>query len=92
MSTLYEQAKASIGVATPVVTITLLLAALLLWRRCRKSKKASSEPIMSEDSQPYLQRKAELEAEEKKRHELEAEERRYELDGENRIHEISEEG
>lgn len=37
---------------------------------------------MSEETQPYLQQKAELEAEEKRRLELEAVEVRYEMDGE----------
>ena len=36
---------------------------------------------MSEETQPYLQQKAELEAEEKRRIELEAVEVRYEMDG-----------
>lgn len=43
----------------------------------------------AETSQPYLQRKAELEAEEKRKHELEAEERRYELEEDRKIHEKS---
>lgn len=38
---------------------------------------------MSEETQPYLQQKAELEAEEKRRLELEAVEVRYEMDGAN---------
>lgn len=88
-----EQAIIGIGIAIPVIVIALLLLALLLWRRSRKIKKANVTEVqhpISEDKQPYLQQKAELEAEEKRKHELEAEERRYELDGESRIHEISE--
>lgn len=89
-----EQAKIGIGIAVPVFVITLLLLALQLWRRYRKAKKANApkeEHMIPEDNQPYLQQKAELEAEEKRKHELHAEERRYELDGESRIHEIPEE-
>lgn len=88
-----EQATIGIGIAIPVVVIALLLLAVFLWRRSRKIKKANVTEVqdtISEDRQPYLQQKAELEAEEKRKHELEAEERRYELDGESRIHEISE--
>lgn len=47
--------------------------------------------MLSKESQTYLQQKAELEAEQKRKSELEAEERRYELDGESRIHEIPDE-
>lgn len=42
----------------------------------------------SEDAQPYLQQKAELEAAEKRRIELEAAEVRYEMDGEDDRHEM----
>ena len=86
-----EQAKIGIGVTVPVVVTALILLALLLWRRSRKTKRRNApreDHIPPEDSQPYLQRKAELEAEEKRKYELAAEERRYELDGETRIHEI----
>jgi len=41
-------------------------------------------------SQPYLQQKSELEAEERAKYELEAEERRYEIAGDI-IHEMSDE-
>lgn len=40
-----------------------------------------------EEIQPYLQQKAELEDEPRRRHEVEARERRYELDG-NEIYEL----
>ena len=89
-----EQAKIGIGVAIPIAATALLLLALLLWHRSRKIKKAKAreaEHMVPEENQPYLQQKAELEAEEKRKHELEAEERRYELDGESRIHEIADE-
>ncbi len=38
-------------------------------------------------SQPYLQQKAELEAEERRKFELEAREKRYELDADDIVHE-----
>ena len=39
----------------------------------------------SEEKQPYLQQKAELEDEPRRRHEVEAYERRYELEGNERL-------
>ena len=86
-----SQARIGIGVGIPAAVVTIFLLALLSWRRARKNKKANvlkGEDTVPEDNQPYLQQKAELEAEEKRKHELEAEERRYELDGESRIHEM----
>ena len=43
----------------------------------------------SDDAQPYLQRKAELD-DEQRRHEMEAVDLRYELEGEDCVHEQSE--
>ena len=90
--TLDEQAKIGIGIAIPIAVGALLVLALLLWRRYCKNKganAATAEHVPSEDVPPYLQQKSELEAEEKRKQELDAEERRYELDGENGIHEMS---
>ena len=90
-----KQAKIGIGVAIPVAVTALVLLIVLLWRRSRKIKESDGlkeENAVPEDNQPYLQQKAELEAEEKRKNELEAEEKRYELDGETRIHEMSDEG
>ena len=87
-----EQAKIGIGIAIPFVVGALLLLALLLWRRYRRNKganAATAEHVESEGAQPYLQQKPELEAQEKRKQELDAEERRYELDGESGIHEMS---
>ena len=88
-----EHAKIGIGIAISVVVMVSLLASFL-WLRYRKIKETNAlreKQMVPEDSQPYLQQKAELEAEEKRKHELEAEERRYELDGERMIHEMSDE-
>ena len=95
--TLVGQAQVGIGIAIPMTVGALavgalLVLALLLWRRYRKNKganAATAEHVKPEDTQPYLQQKPELEAEEKRKQELDAEERRYELDGENGIHEMS---
>ena len=57
-----------------------------MYKRWKSQKKSKEEDASSqnkgpphEDTRPYLQQKAELEAEEKRKHELEALERRYEL-------------
>lgn len=86
-----KQAEVSIGVAVPIAALGMLSLAILLWRRSRTSSKANGmigEEEASEGNQPYLQRKAELEGEEKWKFELDAVERRHELDGENEIHEV----
>ena len=87
-----ERAKIGIGTTIPVVVTALLLLALLLWRRSRKIKETNvpkAEHMVLEDNQPYLQQKPELDAQEKRKYELDAEERRYELDGGSRVQEIS---
>ena len=70
------------------------MLAIFLWLRSRKIKGKNAlreRHTVLEDNEPYFQQKAELEAEEKRKHELEVKERRYELDGESRIHEMSDE-
>ncbi|KAI4196781.1 MAG: hypothetical protein LQ350_006351 [Teloschistes chrysophthalmus] len=79
-----------------IITFTILgslglgVIGILLLRRYRKRRSSASlEPkTKEEDGQPYLQRKAELEAEEKRKQELEALEIRYEADGDHGIHEL----
>ena len=87
------------GVAIPVA-LGLVLLGFLLYRR-RKNRKTlkeegpTSQDLASpqEDPQPYLQQKAELEAEEIRKHELEARERRCEMSiGEERYELPGEEG
>ena len=83
------------GVAIPIAFLGLALLGFLLYR-CRKNQKTlkeedpTSQDLGSpqEDSQPYLQQKAELEAEEKRKHELEARERTYEIGSEGRRYEL----
>ena len=85
-------AKIGIGVAIPIVATALFLLAAALWRKSRKRRSPPSsqqETGAQENHQPYLQQKAELEAEEKRKYELEATESRYELDGEDNIHEVA---
>ena len=58
----------------------------------RVSKNATAPQAdgqLKEDSQPYLQQKAELEAKEIRKHELEAQERRYEIGNDGERYELS---
>lgn len=81
-----EKVKIAQGVAIPVTLLGLVLLGFVIYKR-RKTKKTLKEQDASsqrqgsprEDSQPYLQQKAELEAEEKRKYELEARERRLEM-------------
>ena len=78
--------------AVPLAVIVLAALALfggLKYRNRRKEKAMKEEQESSEDNQPYLQRKGELDAEEKIKYELQAEERRYELGDESETREMS---
>lgn len=89
---LEKPAKVGIGIAIPVIVTALFLLAVFLSLRSNKIKKTKTlrrRRTILEDSQPYLQQKAELEAEEMRKHELEVGEMRHELDGESRIQELS---
>lgn len=86
--------KLATGVTIPVALLGLVLLGFLVYRR-RKKQKTLEEDLASqdlgslqEDPQPYLQQKAELEAEEKRKHELEARERRYEMGNEGERYEL----
>ncbi|MCJ1460791.1 hypothetical protein MMC28_011173 [Mycoblastus sanguinarius] len=57
-------------------------------RTAEAAKNLSSNLPPAADTQPYLQQKGELEAEETRIHELEARERMYELDGEDAVYEM----
>lgn len=94
-----EKAKIATGVAIPVASLGLVLLAFVVYRR-RKTRKTLKEQDASsqrqesprEDTQPYLQQKAELEAEEKRKYELEARERRLEMGNEGERYELPVEG
>ncbi len=73
--------------------VILCILAFLLWRKHwgrKPAVAAGKKDITVDGSQPYLQQKSELEAEERGKYELEAEERRYEIAGDI-IHEMSDE-
>lgn len=86
--------KAATGAVIPVVAIISLVLGIAFYiRRRRKISNFGKDPHRSgEETQPYLQQKAELEAEEKRRLELEAVEVRYELDGRNYRNEMPAQG
>ena len=76
-----QKVKIANEVAIPVVLLGLALLGFLVYRRRKNQKTLKEEDPTSqdlgspqEDSQPYLQQKAELEAEGKRKHELEARE------------------
>ncbi|KAM0799753.1 hypothetical protein BDR22DRAFT_854063 [Usnea florida] len=86
--------KVANAVAFSIAFLALALLAFFVYKR-RKAQKTSKEESEDgspqnhgsphhEDTEPYLQQKAELEAEETRKHELEARERRFEMgsDGE----------
>ena len=50
------------------------------------------QPAIASDTQLYLDQKAELEAEERKRHEMDDDSIRYEMEGEDRIFEMPSDG
>ena len=67
-----------------------MLGIIYLRRRRRKQSQSDNGLAdLSEENQPYLQQKAELEVKENRRLELEAVEVRYEMDGGDDIKEMS---
>ena len=91
---LSPRGKIGIGIGASLLGIILLFFPLRDFLRYRKRKmrdRAEKREVTSGEHQPYLQRKGELEAEERGKYELEAEERRYELE-ENGVNELEENG
>ena len=97
-SILPTHTKVAIGVAILVLVLALLLTVSFLYHRRRKNQRsanANANAATSQDgdpkerSQPFLQQKAELEAKENRKHELEAVERKHEMGTEGERHELS---
>ena len=87
----------AVAVTISVAFLGMVLLAFLMYARQKAQKKlrkeaegASSQNNGSphENTQPYLQQKAELEAEENRKHELEAQERTYEMGSEGERYEL----
>ena len=94
-----KKVKISLGVAIPVASLGLVLLGYLMYKRRKVQKTLEEEDATSkkegsphENQQPYLQQKAELKAEEKQKHELEARERKYEMGVEGERYELPVEG
>ena len=91
---LNKQDEIAVGVVVPIAVTASLLIILISWQRYRTRRRAETDTktTLPEDTQPYLQQKAELGAEEARKYELEAREVRHEMHGEDAIHEIGPEG
>lgn len=100
-SRLDERAKIGMDIAAFFALLILILSVAFIWHRRRLRSAAITAKKQGEaenkqegastsegNNQPYLQQKAELEAEERQRHELEAQQKIYELDGETGVNEI----
>ncbi|KAI4123942.1 MAG: hypothetical protein LQ338_005053 [Usnochroma carphineum] len=88
--------KTAIGISIPLTIIglcTLLALGILRHRKNKHERQSNQEAAAAsspeDDDQPYLQRKAELEAEEQAKFELDAEQRQHELEGDNEIREMA---
>ncbi len=85
-------AKVAIGAFIPVIGIaSLSFVTIYLWRKRRRAQSTKSNKNTSDsldDTQPYLQQKAELDSEERRQLELDAQELRYEMDGAVEMYEL----
>ncbi|CAF9943544.1 MAG: hypothetical protein ALECFALPRED_000595 [Alectoria fallacina] len=85
--------KVLIGFIVPIVAIvSFLLGMMHLWGRRKRRHSAKDTDVSdasSEATQPYLERKAELEANDRSLLELEAGQMRYERNGDDDIQEMS---
>lgn len=88
-----KREKIGIGLAIPIAAILSVLIGIASWRRIQKRRTGTpideAATLAPDHTQPYLQQKAELEAEERRQYELHAQETRYEMAGEPAIQEIS---
>lgn len=83
-----------ISIIAPSVVILLLLACFFMIRSYRKKRRQAASidgPERISNVQLYVDQKPELEDQERRKHELDAQEIRYEMEGGNRLFEISEE-
>ncbi len=72
-----------------VVIIAFYIWKLLQYRKPKLNGRRQDADTPSDENRPYLQQKGELEADEKRKYELQAEDRRYELADDNQIREMS---
>lgn len=84
-----------VSVVVPTAGLTILMLGIIIIRRYRKKRSQAAFANYSEttsNTQPYVDQKAELEDEERRKHELEATEIRYEMEGEDKIFEMPGDG
>ena len=99
---LEEPTQIGIGIGVFFATLFLVFLVAFIWHKGRlrsaaitaenragSNNKRRGTLVSEGHNQPYLQNKAELEAEDRQKHELEARQRIYELDGENGLNEVS---
>ena len=99
---LEEPTQIGIGVGVFFATLFLVSLVAFIWHKGRlrsaaitaekqagSNNKRRGTSVSEGHNQPYLQNKAELEAEDRQKHELEARQRIYELDGENGLNKVS---
>lgn len=80
-----------VSVTVTTAGLIILLFCFVAIRRYRKKRSQATlvkQPDMTSDTQPYLDQKAELEDEERRKHELSSTGIMYEMEGENRIFEM----
>lgn len=80
-----------VSVVVPTTALVIILLCLVVIRIYRKKRKqAASTKLLdiTSDVQPYMDQKAELEDEERRRHELDADGRTYEMEGVDSIFEM----
>ena len=87
-------AKAGVAVGISVAALLFMILIIVMWRhKARRERitglRAGEEKTSEESPQPYLQPKAELEDDERRRHELESTEHRYELEGQGEVVEMT---
>lgn len=82
-----------ISVLLPTGGLTILLLCLIVIRRYRKKRShatSTNQSGVTSDTQLYVDQKAELEDEERRKQELDGEGVRYEMEGNDRMHEMYE--
>lgn len=82
-----------ISVVVPITGLTILLLCLIVIRRYRKKRShatSTNQSGVTSDTQLYVDQKAELEDEERRKQELDGEGVRYEMEGDDRMHEMHE--
>ena len=80
-----------LSVVLPTLGLMILLLCFIIIRRYRKKRSHSAlavDPKITSDTQLYLDQKAELEDDQRRRHELEAGRTMYEMDGQDTVFEM----